>query len=254
MVIGISGKKQSGKDLTGRIIQILTDSPHFNTQGVKGFLDRKPLSPKFEIKKFADSLKDMICMMIGCTREQLEDEEFKNTILGPDWWYYKIPGLGTVPRWYYPDKENNLICEKRYLVQPTPRLLMQLLGTECGRDILHPNLWVISLFSKYIKQFRGNYFYAEGIGQTTQLHEYPNWIITDMRFPNEVEAVATRDGLLLRIESKRCNLNDKHPSETALDNFKGFDEVIYNDGTIEELIEKVREVLIKHKIINVQSK
>lgn len=233
-LIGISGKKTSGKDTVGKIIQILMQSPHFNTNGVVSFLKRQVFPPSFEIKKFADTLKDMMCLLIGCTREQLEDEEFKNTILSEEWWYYKTIGLSnTYKLTSYLDnnitKEDLPIYNERYLIKPTPRLLMQQLGTECGRDILHPNLWVISLMSKYKKD--------------------SNWIITDMRFPNEVEAVFQKQGLLLRIESKRCNLEDIHPSETALDNFKGFDEVIINDGTIEELIEKVRKILIKYKYL-----
>jgi DNA-directed RNA polymerase subunit L len=39
-----------------------------------------------------------------------------------------------------------------------------------------------------------------------------------------------------------------HPSETALDN-ANFDYVINNNGTIEELVEKVRDILVKEKII-----
>jgi hypothetical protein len=39
-----------------------------------------------------------------------------------------------------------------------------------------------------------------------------------------------------------------HPSETALDDAK-FDYEIINDGTIEDLIEKVKEILIKEQII-----
>ena len=35
MVIGISGKINSGKDTVGKIIQILVDSPHFSNKGVK---------------------------------------------------------------------------------------------------------------------------------------------------------------------------------------------------------------------------
>ena len=34
---------------------------------------------------------------------------------------------------------------------------------------------------------------------------------------------------------------NNHPSETALDNYK-FDEVIENNGSIEELIEKVKQL------------
>ena len=41
---------------------------------------------------------------------------------------------------------------------------------------------------------------------------------------------------------------EPHPSETALDNHP-FDYTIDNNGTIEELIEKVREILIKEKLI-----
>ena len=251
-LIGISGKKQSGKDTVGKIIQIITDSPHFTDKTVAGFLKRELLSPKFKIKKFADALKDIMCIIIGCTREQLEDENFKNTELTEQWWYYDIGGYPKVilPRNYYPNQKDNEIYENRYLVKPTPRLFLQLLGTEAGRQIIHPNIWVNALFSNYkplntiskINTITGKF-----IG--TDIDAYPKWIITDMRFPNEVEAVATRNGLLIRIESKRCNYDDKHPSETALDNFQGFDEIIYNDGTIEELIKKMREILIKHKII-----
>jgi len=34
----------------------------------------------------------------------------------------------------------------------------------------------------------------------------------------------------------------EHPSETALDDYQKFDYVIQNDGTIEDLIEKVKAI------------
>ena len=88
---------------------------------------------------------------------------------------------------------------------------------------------------------------------------YPNWIITDMRFPNEMEAVKERKGITIRVvrphgytnphtgEYKEMPLS-YHSSETALDESE-FDYEILNDGTIEDLVEKVREVLIKENII-----
>ena len=36
------------------------------------------------------------------------------------------------------------------LVKLTPRKLLQLLGTDCGRDIIHPNIWVNALFADYV--------------------------------------------------------------------------------------------------------
>ena len=43
-------------------------------------------------------------------------------------------------------------------------------------------------------------------------------------------------------------MNIKIKSETALDNAE-FDYVIQNDNTLEDLIQKVREILILEKII-----
>jgi hypothetical protein len=40
-----------------------------------------------------------------------------------------------------------------------------------------------------------------------------------------------------------------HPSETALDDAK-FDYTIENNGTLDELVEKVRVILIREKIIS----
>ncbi len=43
-----------------------------------------------------------------------------------------------------------------------------------------------------------------------------------------------------RVESK---LDKNHPIETSLDNYKGFDYVIQNTGTVEELEDKLRPIL-----------
>lgn len=242
-IIGISGKKQSGKDTVGKIIQYLTRDYVYIDYSFEQYFNLDT-TKTFQIKKFADKLKDIVCLLINCTREQLEDETFKNTELGPEWWVVendfgkKMPYIGN-ENYVKPNSVS------RWVVKLTPRLLLQLLGTECGRDIIHPNIWVNSLMSEY---------------KPHKMSEYnpSNWIITDVRFPNEAESIKEKNGLLIRIESPRCNYDDKHPSETALDDYGGigdevrtdrWDAVIFNDGTIEELIEKVKKVLIKHKVI-----
>jgi hypothetical protein len=76
------------------MFQYLT-SEYQNKYSFENWLDRvdkyksDPYSP-IEIKKFADKLKDMVCVLLSCTREKLEDREFKNTPLGEHWrkWYY----------------------------------------------------------------------------------------------------------------------------------------------------------------------
>ena len=213
----------------------------------------------FHIKKFADKLKDIVCILIGCTREQLEDAEFKNKELPEEWWYYNIPNPSFGGLVNYLDnnlsEEDKKICDARYLVKPTPRMLLQLLGTECGRNIIHPNVWVNALMSEYKMSYtqHPDIDYIES-------KQYPNWIITDMRFPNELEAVKRRGGITIRVNRPYTtvvggngipatfNQNQFHPSETSLDN-ANFDYTIENNSTIEDLIHTVSLILKKEKII-----
>ena len=64
MIIGISGRIGSGKDTAGEILRDITGWP---------------------IAKYADALKDCVCRIIGCSRETLEDREFKERPLGEEW-------------------------------------------------------------------------------------------------------------------------------------------------------------------------
>ena len=89
-IISISGKMNSGKDTVGKIIKILTSSPHFTNEAVEDFLRKDLYESDWKIKKFADKLKDIVCMLLGCTREQLEDREFKEKEVDPEWNKYTI--------------------------------------------------------------------------------------------------------------------------------------------------------------------
>ena len=228
-----------------------------------------------EIKKFADKLKDIACLLIGCTREQLEDREFKEKELGEEWVAYKV----LTQKYHYNEYKlfNNRESAESFAFQHygsdikgrvvtiklTPRLLLQLLGTEAGREIIHPNIWVNALFADYVCDNCGQQECSTGEEDTGQMIDssFPNWIITDVRFPNEAKAIKDRGGIVIRVnrlteEQKiaslktRANrpnnaiklaLKNEHPSETALDNYK-FDHVIENNGSIEELVEKVKQL------------
>ena len=71
-----------------------------------------------------------------------------------------------------------------------------------------------------------------------------------MRFPNEADAVKSRKGLLVRIEGDPAKVRAKstrdtsHISETALDNYSGFDYTYKNDKTLAELEEFAKLVLL----------
>lgn len=231
-LIGISGKIGSGKDLAGQILQyyLSVDRPTF-----KEFIYRHIenghaiVNPKFRIKKFADTIKDTVCLWLGCTREQLEDREFKEKELGEEW----------------------RVKQTSYVL--TPRKILQLLGTDAGRKIIHPNIWVNTMFANYSKFDTHTDQVVGGFIPKSK------WIITDVRFQNEVEAIKKRGGVVIRIErdwslrtpykdlkdlsangTTECIAKYLHASETALDSYSDFDIVINNNKSIEELYEQIR--------------
>lgn len=316
MIVGLSGHSSHGKDLVGEIIQFLTA-----TNGVEKWEIWKSLgcvgngcSP-FKIVKFADKLKDIICILTNCTRKDLESQEFKSKELGEEWWYFDL----CKERYPYIETKqcNGEIWFERAkdrIVKPTYRHLLQYIGADLLRNQLHPNTWINATMIDYRP-----YGYEKGSNKNMadvleDIHfntlNYPNWCITDVRFPNEAKAIKDRDGIIIRINRRipmtiedfydgmkyemkenfgdgtvktrqqydaadwvGCvyNSEDKpyiermlngrnaqngllglrliaHESETSLDDYE-FDYVIDNNGTIEDLIVKVKEILIKEKII-----
>lgn len=234
MLISLSGRMNSGKDTVGKIIKILTSSPHFNNKAVIDFLDRDLYDSDWEIKKFADKLKDIVCLLLNVDRKTLEDREFKEKELGPEWDRI-IASDGKI---YLPDEYPDLEYSKL-----TPRLLLQIMGTQIGREIIHPNLWGNALMSGY----KPNWTEETKQYWKDKLPEYPNWIITDTRFENELKAVKDRGGITIRVNRPGL-VESNHLSETSLDSAT-FDYVIDNNSGTEELVEKVREILIKENII-----
>lgn len=235
-IIAISGKKGSGKDTVGLILLLLsagyTDTKRIleSVEEIEEFGYTPKLEAGFEIKKFADTLKDIVCLILKCSREDLEDQEFKEKSLGSEW---------DVIVQHLPTGEKNLLPVTEdwnksdgivdYTFQSmTPRKMLQLMGTEAAKNIIHPNIWINSLMREHKKG--------------------DNWLITDLRFPGEVDAInklskeKEETVFLLRITRPSLNSTDEHISETALDNYQNFDLILENEGTKEELIEKVKQL------------
>lgn len=218
MIIGISGKINSGKDTVGKIIQFLTlDEKVFSKTNAdiiadlehKGYCASKS---NWQIKKFADKLKDITCILLGCTREQLEDREFKEKELGKEWDKYIVEYddfefFGSKVFLTLEDANNalegirefyNNVSEPK-LIKLTPRLLMQLLGTECGRNIIHPDIWCTALFVDYYKSIKELNPFGDSVTYFEKNAKHPNWIITDLRFSNELKAIEDKGGITIRV-------------------------------------------------------
>ena len=275
MVIGISGKIGSGKDTVAKIIQLLSEESNLdkwkwnNEEDILHDINVEPSdSCKWEIRRFADKLKDTVCDWIGCTRAQLEDREFKEKPLGEEWnKYVVIPANSSEPLSLDSREKAERIAltyglrlsksgkvlehsSVREIIM-TPRKMMQLLGTEAGRKIIHPNIWVNTLMNEYIPYLEK--LPTDSNANVQKYHREPKWLIPDTRFPNEAQAVRDRGGILIRVnrppslETNRLpdslqDMREKHPSETALDEWTDWDYLIENDGTIEQLLTKVKEI------------
>jgi hypothetical protein len=244
MIIGISGKKNSGKDELGKILQWKLTRPDI---AFSSFL----LLPKYDrdflwnTKQFASKVKEIVALLIGCTVEDLENREFKESPLGKHWERYVVyleDEFGSVNQVYlcstYEEVQEKYGEEIGYRFEKqelTPRMLLQLVGTDAGRKLIHPEIWINSLFADYDNNFHATKF---SVRQGFNDPRYPNWIITDVRFPNEVQSIISRGGTVVRIEREnniiKNTATNLHESETALDNFN-FEFVVKNDGTLEDL-------------------
>lgn len=113
--------------------------------------------------------------------------------------------------------------------EQSPREVMQKFGTEACRQNLRDDIWVKSV-EKRISGAKD-----------------ANWVITDCRFPNEADFVHSVGGFMIMLDRDvegLITLNaSKHASETAMDEYKGWDFTIKNNGTISELFGKVDQIL-----------
>lgn len=258
MIIGISGKAGSGKDTVAIIIQYLVyiDKHYPLSTTLTDFIDSTSYKGKerlsdFKIVRFADSLKDFVCSILGCTREQLEDRDFKEKGLGDKWTTYGYANG------FYSHSDNNpshkimdiVFCDKEtyeeqarinwqtaYQIEHSPRTIMQRLGTEVARSI-HPDFWVNALMRNYSDD-----------------PICPNWIITDVRFKNEVKSIIDRKGIIIRI-NRDSNLEKtfNHTSENQLDDYP-FDYVINNNKSMLILATNVCNILKELKLIKPETK
>lgn len=107
---------------------------------------------------------------------------------------------------------------------------MQQLVGQGMRDLICDDIWIISVLNN-VKGFI---------------------VISDVRYPNEVEAIKARGGVVYRI-NRTTDLEDDgreagHSSETALDDYDGFTDVIENDGSLEEFMDKLVELTKEFKL------
>jgi hypothetical protein len=238
MVIGIHGKISSGKDTSAEMLKFLFSwklkNTKFEDYSKLGHIPvRDPFKRIVEIKKFAGTLKQIVCLLTGCNIAALEDQTFKDrAIPGWDrsisdartWLAFKFVGQDMSFYNYTDSQIVDVASEQGFKWQRTYREMLQELGTNVFRQHFDADTWVKALFSTY--------------------KDDETWIISDVRFPNECASILDRKGILIKVERPGLPSND-HISETALDSFNGWDYILKNDGTYEHLFNQIQKIYAK---------
>ena len=211
MIIGIVGHIGSGKDTVGNFIT--------QSVGKTGRTD-----------SFAAPLKDLCSSIFGWPRHLLEgntmeSREFRET---PDIFWTRKTGIDNF----------------------TPRLALQLVGTDVLRDHFHNDIWINSLEYRLRK-----------------ISDSDTVVVTDARFTNELDIIKHLCGTIIWVQrgelpawyetaveanegnvvSKRImttRYRDVHQSEW---NWAGYpvDHIIRNTGTLEDLKIKTSQILFQ---------
>lgn len=107
---------------------------------------------------FAGALKDTASVLFGWDRDLLEGDTVQSRVFREqkdDWW------------------------SSRFGYDFSPRLALQLLGTEAGRDVFHKDVWIYALENR-IKNIN-------------------DVVITDTRFPNEIDFIRNNGGVIVEV-------------------------------------------------------
>ena len=173
---------------------------------------------------FADSLKDAVAAVFGWPRHLLEGDTIESRAFRE-----------TVDEFWSSKLEKDI----------TPRWVLQNVGTEVFRNGFHDNIWIYSVERKL------------------QENRHRNIVVSDVRFPNEIEAIRKNGGHIVRVirgpdpkwYETADNANryrnpsimsveypDVHVSEWAWIG-QVFDYHLYNDASVELLESNINQVL-----------
>lgn len=154
----------------------------------------------YGLLKFAGPLKAGLCAMFGWPAEMLENGPWREQVL---------PNIGK-----------------------SPRQLMQTLGTDWGRELVHPDLWM-TLARQRIDEAR-----AMGL---------PGVVFTDTRFANEAQLVKDAGGLVIKVVRGTAAPVASHVSESSMPAHL-VDVIVQNDDTLESLYAAVQSIVTSYEV------
>lgn len=169
IIIGIAGKTQGGKGYTAKLIQSLMASKiRYLTLTHEEFCKQsqkhRDSYSNIKTKHFADKLKEMAMVATGLPREIFYTHEGKDSMLPPPFEFYSA---------------------RNFLIKMSIQLKK-----------ITPNFFSKGLFV--------DYKYTDGtlplLPNTKALKYGENWVIPDVRYPDEIEAIEGMGGIVIRVD------------------------------------------------------
>lgn len=126
-------------------------------------------------------------------------------------------------------------AKKRY---PEYRELLQRMGTEVGRELYGESFWV----DQVLDQIMVDGQIVKNAAGEVLLGLYPgDFVITDVRFPNEADAVQSVGGKIYKVVRPGTGAVNNHISDTGIDSLPTDGEIL-NDGDMDTFRARVLEV------------
>jgi hypothetical protein len=240
MILGISGRKQAGKNTTANIL-------HGIVLKREGFIKDWNIGSNGELLVDSDGWGEFDITRMDSAFSQWADNNmwpFVKLYSFADSLKYICTELFDIPHKcvYGTDKQKNM-PQNHLLWENMPGLplstgpmtareFMQFLGTDVMRK-MHQPIWVNACIKKI------------------QREQSELAIIADVRFPNEAKAIEDAGGKVVRLT--RSVHEDYHSSEVALDNYPFTDYIDNEIESIDNLMVKVKEFYRNLKESNVSN-
>jgi hypothetical protein len=244
MIIGIAGKAGSGKDL---VAEYLVDAHEFTRVALAdpmkrfvrctmGVHERNLWGPSLQRSAMVAPSRDSLHAVID------EAPIFTASLLSTSRPEVQARAANALVLWYL----REVYAAVRQGDAVSLRHVLQTLGTEWGRESVHPEIWLEYHHQTVLALCKASYDPADGVIPASP--EQIDVVVPDIRFRNEVDWFA-EDGAVLYIERPDRDRDSLAPDETAhvseqLDaSYEGISHVIVNDGTEDDLRRKVWTLL-----------
>lgn len=224
-IISIQGNKGSGKDSVATFLKYLLEMPSWlHNYEFANSVNFYSLNNKWYITRYAEKLKEVLAIILNVPIYKFEDRDFKENSYYSfrDHCFTDTPRILSDVNFNRQLKKGNLDIFTEYDL--SIRQILQAFGTDLMRRYLGDKLWI----------------------NLTLNQNYDNMIIADQRFITENEAVKSIPNTTIIHIIRPGYEAGKHPSEkelTKLYQKKEYDILINNDGTLEDLFNKCKEIL-----------